>query len=74
MKRRLPASTEALESTALRDSGTLGVTIWSIPRSCSGHRQNSEDSREAGKNGRFDKKVWLSKGRNLRRTGKLHLD
>lgn len=33
-----------------------------------------ETAQDAGENGRFDKKVWLPKGRKLRRTGKLHLD
>lgn len=44
VKRRLPASAEALESIALKDSGALGMTIWSIQRSRSGHKQSSGDS------------------------------
>lgn len=57
--------------------GTLEPWMW-LFGAFKGAAQDTgramKTAQDAGENRRFDKKVWLLKGRNLRRTVKLHLD
>lgn len=58
----------------------MDVTIWSIQGSFDKHigaalgtGRAVKTAQDPGENRRLDKKVWLPKGRKLRRTGR-HLD